>query len=212
MSIDRRENWDIFAKKSHHLVAFLKLDETLENILGDFATSADRDYRINTSSGSMNVTSRSLVQDAADSLGGRLIDLSSWYSSQVRESGNHLITAENPIRVGLFTYDMSFNPTIDCTLHLSGKDENQVNGLFESIRNRMGAEIQRQFPIGEATLQTLLQPIASGPRPIETQPTVSGSKPAWRRFWQHPTVSQVVAILVGTGLLALIGILWNKFG
>lgn len=115
---------------------FLKLDGALEGFLGKFGISSNKTYTINTAGGSINRRSRSQVIGALDSLGGFPKDLTVVYSEPLGPlKGNR--------QVCLITTTLE-NNMVGCYLSVNGDYEDETNGLFETLRNRMDAEIKRQ--------------------------------------------------------------------
>src|SRR5450759_2950257 len=75
MSIYRHKLWTDVAALDDHLTVFLKLDEALENFLGDFGFSSPEPYKISTGGGAVDRPSRAQISAAVDTLGGSLHSL-----------------------------------------------------------------------------------------------------------------------------------------
>jgi hypothetical protein len=193
----RHHAWTDVAALDEHLTVFLKLDEALEGFLVDFASSSHEPYRIQTDSGTIERSSRAQISDAVDSLGGSLRGLEVWYTDP--HGGRNVSMTTQPF-AGWPLY------RIGCTLLVFGDDENETNGRFDTLRNRMDAEIQRRWPKEATAVRAGVAP-ASVTLPAATRRRTSGFKPWLDGFLRHP----IVAILVATGLLALIGVLWKMY-
>ena len=92
-----------------------------------------------------------------------------------------------------------------------GDDEQENNGRFDTLRNRMDAEIKRQFPpsnpVKQGTQPSAAQPAATVP--TANAPSPGGFKPWVSGVLRHPTGAQIVGTLAAAGLLALIGVIWK---
>lgn len=133
----RNKTWQDIAALDEHLTVFLTLDEALERFLGDFGFSSHEVYKIGTDSGSVDRSSRAQISAAVDSLGGSLSSLEGRYTDP-DGSGS----------VGITTQPFPAFPLyrIACALNVHGDDETETNGRFDTLRNRMDAEIRRQWP------------------------------------------------------------------
>ena len=211
MGIYRHKTWTDIAALDEHLTAFLKLDEALERFLQDLGSSSRGPYQIHTDSGSVERASRAQISDAADSLGGSLSSLEVWYAGP---DASHRVSLDVRPFAGFPLY------RIGCSLNVFGDDENETNGRFETLRNRMDAEIKRQWPKPTAAEQVtapldVAPPAPTAPSaplsPAATPPSARGLKEWLGRVLRHPTGAQIVGGLVVVGLAALIGALWNGY-
>ena len=197
----RYKSWTDVAALHEHLTVFLKLDEALERFLGDFAPFSRGPYKVRTDSGTLERSSRAEISDAVDSHGGSLDVLEVWYVGP-------------GCRVNLDVRPFADHPLyrIGCLLHVSGDDEQQNNGRFYSLQNRMDAEIKRQWPKPKAVEQVTAPPSppAATP-PTANAPDTGGFKQWVNRVLRHPTGAQIVGALVVAGLIALIGVLAKAF-
>jgi hypothetical protein len=210
----RHHTWHDIADLNENLTVFLKLDEALERFLEGFAFSSYEPYKIRTDSGTLERPSRAQISAAADSLGGSPKGFEVWYLGPDRSRS-----------VNLEVVPFSALPVqrIGCTLQVFGDDENETNGRFDTLRNRMEAEIKRLWPKATAAAHVTAPPVetppeatqVSAPSPVATPPA---TLPGRNRFWQrvdgvlrHPTGAQIVGTLVGAGVLALIGVLWKLY-
>jgi hypothetical protein len=96
-----------------------------------------------------------------------------------------------------------------------GDDEVENNGRFDTLHNRMDAEIKRQFPPSTAPEQ-VTAPSAATP-PAATAPSATARSAGGFNQWvngvlRHPTGSQIVGALVVAGVIALIGVLSKVLG
>jgi hypothetical protein len=190
----RHTAWLEIAALDEQLAVFMKLDEALERFLADFGLSSHEPYVISTDSGVINRPSRAQINDAVDSLGGSLSSLEARYADP-----------DGSRRVAMSTQPFAAFPVyrIACSLHVHGDDETETNGRFDTLRNRMDAEIKRQWPKSTAP-QPETSPPAVSP-PAATAPSASGFKQWLDAVLRHP----IVAPLVVVGVLALIGGLWK---
>jgi len=197
----RYKSWTDVAALHEHLTVFLKLDEALERFLGDIAPFSRGPYKVRTDSGTLERSSRAEISDAVDSHGGSLDVLEVWYVGP-------------GCRVNLDVRPFADHPLyrIGCLLHVSGDDEQQNNGRFYSLQNRMDAEIKRQWPKPKAVEQVTAPPSppAATP-PTANAPDTGGFKQWVNRVLRHPTGAQIVGALVVAGLIALIGVLAKAF-
>jgi len=199
MGIERSHTWENVAKPDEDLAVFLKLDEVLESLLGDSVTSMLKTYYVNADSGSLNRTSRAQVGGAVDSLSGSPTSLSVWYTTSV-------VNPEPQRSVNFRVRKFGAKDKIACFLTVSGEEENETNGLFETLRNRMDAEIKRQWPKSKAAKQRVA-PSAVSP-PAATEPKARGVKQWWGRISMHPLWTTIIGTVVGglmlAGIVALI--------
>ena len=188
----RHHTWTDVASLDEHLAVFLKLDEALESFLEDFASSSHEPYKIRTDSGSVDRASRSQIGEAVDSLGGSLSGLEVWHTGP-----------DHSRRVNLETQPFAAWPLyrIGCSLQVFGDDENETNGRFDTLRNRMDAEIKRQWPKSTAPQQETLPPAVSPP--TATAPSADGFKQWLDGVFRHP----IIVGLVLLGVSALISVL-----
>jgi len=193
--------WLEIAALDEQLAVFLKLDEALERFLADFGLSSHEPYVISTDSGVINRPSRAQISDAVDSLGGSLRSLEVRYADP-----------DGSRSVGMSTQPFAAFPVyrIACSLHVHGDDENETNGRFDTLRNRMDAEIKRQFPPSTAAEPVTAPPAAASPS--ANAPSADGFKQWVNGVLRHPTGSQIVGALVVAGLIALIGVLSKVLG
>ena len=196
----RYKAWMEVAALDEHLTVFLKLDEALERFLEDLGSFSREPYKIRTDSGSVERTSRAQISDAVDSHGGSLHSLEVWYASP-------------SCRVSLDVQPFPAYPLyrIGCQLHVFGDDEQENNGRFDNLRNRMDAEIKRQFPPSTAPQQETA-PSAATP-PAATVPGANAPNAAGFKQWldaasRHP----IIVGLVLLGVPALIGVLSKVLG
>ena len=105
---------------------------------------------------------------------------------------------------------------IACSLHVHGDDESETNGRFDSLRNRMDAEIKRQFHPSNAAKQgtapSAVSPPAAIPPPA-TAPSAPAPSAGGVKQWldaasRHP----IIVGLVLLGVPALIGVLSRVLG
>jgi len=196
----RHHTWYDIADLNENLTVFLKLDEALERFLEGFAFSSHEPYKISTDSGTLERPSRAQISAAADSLGGSPRGFEVWYLGPDRSRS-----------VDLAVVPFSAFPVqrIGCTLQVFGDDENETNGRFDTLRNRLEAEIKRLWP--KATAAALV----TAPSPVATPPaTLPGRNGFWQRVGgvlRHPTGAHIVGTLVAAGVLALIGVLWKLY-
>jgi hypothetical protein len=187
MGSHRHHTWTDVAALDEHLTVFLKLDEALEGFLVDFASSSHEPYRIHTDSGTIDRPSRAQISDAVDSLGGSLHSLEVWYTGP---DGSRRVNFEMQPFADWPLY------RIGCTLQVFGDDENETNGRFDTLRNRMDAEIKRQWPKPTASKEGTAPPTATRSRERGFKEWLDG-------VLRHPLWSAIIAGLV----LALIGVL-----
>ena len=188
----RNKRWQDIAALDEHLTVFLKLDEALERFLEEFGFSSHEAYKISTDSGSVDRSSRAQISAAVDSLGGSLSSLEVRYTDP--DGGRS---------VGITTQPFPAFPLyrIACALNVHGDDETETNGRFDTLRNRMDAEIKRQWPKSTAPQQETLPPAVSPP--TATAPSADGFK-QWRDgVFRHP----IIVGLVLLGVSALISVL-----
>jgi hypothetical protein len=202
----RGKTWQDIAALDEHLTVFLKLDEALERFLEDFGFSLHEAYKIRTDSGSVDRQSRAQISAAVDSLGGSLSSLESRYTDP-----------DDGRSVGITTQPFPAFPLyrIACALNVHGDDETETNGRFDTLRNRMDAEIKRQFPPSTAAEPVTAPPAAAPPSanaPSANAPGAGGFKQWVNGVLRHPTGSQIVGALVVAGLIALIGVLSKVLG
>ncbi len=197
----RHHIWTDIAALDEHLTVFLKLDEALERFLEDFGPSSNERYTISTQSGLVERPSRAQIRDAVDSLGGSLNKLGVWYGGPGGTRTSSLTTRPFP------AYPLD---RIGCALDVFGDDEIETNGRFDNLRNRMDAEIKRQFPPSTAA-EPVTAPPAAAP-PAATAPSAGGFKQWLDGGLRHPTGAQIVGALVVAGVLALIGVLSKVLG
>lgn len=198
----RHKTWTEVAALDEHLTVFLKLDEALERFLEDSASFTREPYKISTDSGSVERTSRAKISDAVDSHGGSLRVLEVWY-------------ARPGCRISLDVRKYPAYPLdlIGCTLYVFGDDEQENNGRFHSLRNRMDAEIKRQWPAPKAAEPVIAPPAVSRPGaapPAATAPSAPASSAGGFKQWldaasRHP----IIVGLVVVGVPALIAGLRN---
>jgi hypothetical protein len=188
----RSKRWQDIAAVDEHLTVFLKLDKALECFLKDFGFSSHVAYKISTDSGSVDRSSRTQISAAVDSLGGSLSSLEVRYTNP--DGGRS---------VGIATQPFPAFPLyrISCGLHVHGDDETETNGRFDTLRNRMDAEIKRQWPKSAAPQQETLPPAVSPPG--ATAPSAGGVKQWLDGVLRHP----IIVGLVLLGVPALIGVL-----
>lgn len=86
-----------------------------------------------------------------------------------------------------------------------GDDENETNGRFDTLRNRMDAEIKRQWPKSTVAKSEVTPPSATPP--AVTLPRRKGFWQRVDRFLRHPTGSEIVGGLVVVVVVALFGVL-----
>jgi len=196
----RHAVWSEIAALDEQLAVFLKLDEALERFLADFGFSSHEPYVISTDSGVVNRPSRAQISDAVDSLGGSLSSLGVRYSDP-----------DGSRSVGMGTQPFAAFPVyrIACSLYVHGDNETETNGRFDTLRNRMDAEIKRQFPPSTAAEPVTVPPAAAPPS--ANAPGAGGFKQWVNGVLRHPTGSQIVGALVVAGLFALIGVLAKAF-
>jgi len=202
----RHHTWTDVAALDQHLTVFLKLDEALERFLEDFESSSHEPYKISTDSGMVNRTSRAQISDAVDSLGGSLNTLEVWY------------TGPGGGRVSLGVRPYAAHPLyrIGCSLNVFGDDENETNGRFDTLRNRMDAEIKREWPKPTAVEQVSASPATTVPSTSTTTPAPTEPKARGFKHWmggvlRHPTGAQIVGGLVVVLVVASIGALWKMY-
>ena len=188
----RNKRWQDIAALDEHLTVFLKLDEALERFLEDFGFSSHEAYKISTDSGSVDRSSRAQISAAVDSLGGSLGSLEVRYTDP--DGGRS---------VGITTQPFPAFPLyrIACALNVHGDDETETNGRFDTLRNRMDAEVKRQWPKSTAPQQETLPPAVSPP--TATAPSAGGFKQWLDGVLRHP----IIVGLVLLGVPALIGVL-----
>jgi len=188
----RNKRWQDIAALDEHLTVFLKLDEALECFLEDFGFSSHEAYKISTDSGSVDRSSRAQISAAVDSLGGSLSSLEVRYTDP--DGGRS---------VGITTQPFPAFPLyrIACALNVHGEDETETNGRFDTLRNRMDAEIKRQWPKSTAPQQETLPPAVSPP--TATASSAGGFKQWLDGVLRHP----IIVGLVLLGVPALIGVL-----
>jgi hypothetical protein len=183
------------APLDEHLTVFLKLDEALERFLEEFESSSHEPYKISTSGGTLERTSRAQISDAVDALGGSLNALEVWYVGPDR-------------RVNLDVRPYAASPVyrIGCAIHVFGDDENETNGRFDTLRNRMDAVIKREWPKPTAAKP---ETAPSGTPSAASAPTASPSS-AGRGFklrldavLRHPLWSAIIAGLVVIAVVAV---------
>jgi len=201
----RHHIWTDIAALDEHLTVFLKLDEALERFLEDFGPSSNERYTISTQSGLVERPSRAQISDAVDSLGGSLDKLGVWYGGPGGTRTSSLTTRPFP------AYPLD---RIGCALDVFGDDEIETNGRFDNLRNRMDAEIKRQFPPSNAANEETPQPAAtvSSATSPATLPNAGGFKQWVGGVLRHPTGAQIVGQFVVLGVIALIGVLWKVYG
>jgi hypothetical protein len=187
MSISRNESWSEIADEEEHLTVFLKFDEAIEGILGDFNATAQKSYKIETTSGSVSRTSRDQVSDAVDSLGGSPTKLSVRYSQPYDGQGGGA-------SVSIITQPIGDKHKTFSMLLVTGDQETEINGLFSTLRNRLSAEIKRQFPKSKIAKQKESQTTAIAPDFIPT--ILSNSKKTWTRRLRHPIIAGLIVVLV----------------
>ena len=188
----RNKRWQDIAALDEHLTVFLKLDEALERFLEEFGFSSHEAYKISTDSGSVDRSSRAQISAAVDSLGGSLGSLEVRYTDP--DGGRS---------VGITTQPFPAFPLyrIACALNVHGDDETETNGRFDTLRNRMDAEIKRQWPKSTAPQQETLPPAVSPP--TATAPSADGFKQWLDGVFRHP----IIVGLVLLGVSALISVL-----
>jgi hypothetical protein len=205
MGSHRYQTWtDIAALDEHLTVFFLKLDEALEHFLEDFAFSSHEPYKIRTDSGTIDRPFRAQISDAVDSLGGSPRGFEVWYLGPDRSRS-----------VNLEVVPFSAWPLhrIGCTLQVFCDDENETNGRFATLLNRMDAEITRLWPKSPAAEQ-VTPPATTVPTVTPPAPIVPGRDGFWRRVdrvLRHPTVSEVVGGLVVVGVVVLFTVMWKVY-
>jgi hypothetical protein len=200
MGSHRHHTWTEVAALDEHLTVFLQLDEALENVLLGFASSSHEPYKIRTDSGSIDRPSRSQISDAVDSLGGSLRGLEVWYTGP-----------DASRRVNLEVQPFAAWPLsmIGCSLQVFGDDENETNGRFDTLRNRMDAEIKRRWPKSTDAKQEIAPPPAATPTaPVPVRPSARASNQRLDGVLRHPIIAPLVVI----GVIALIGFLWKALG
>jgi hypothetical protein len=199
----RYNSWFDVAALDEHLTVFLKLDEALERFLGDSASFSREPYKISTDSGSVERSSRAQISDAVDSLGGSLNALEVWYAGP------------GCCHVSLDVRPFAAHPLyrIGCMLRVSGDDEQENNGRFDTLRNRMDAEIKRQWPKPKAEEQVTAPPAVSPPpatapsAPLSraaTAPKDRGIKQWWDGVSRHPLWATIIGGVVVAGIIALV--------
>lgn len=198
----RHKTWQDIAPLDEHLTVFLKLDEVLERFLEDFEFSAPQPYRISADSGLVDRSSRAQVSAAVDSLGGSLSSLESRY-----------MDSDGSRTVGLTTQPFPAFPVdrIACSLNVHGDDEIETNGRFDTLRNRMDAEIKRQWPKSTAAKSEMTPSSAGLPAasPATATPTnAEGFKQWLDGASRHPMIVGLVLL----GVPALITGLWKLLG
>jgi len=188
----RNKTWQDIAALDEHLNVFLTLDEALERFLEDFGFSSHEAYKISTDSGSVDRSSRAQISAAVDSLGGSLGSLEVRYTDP--DGGRS---------VGITTQPFPAFPLyrIACALNVHGDDETETNGRFDTLRNRMDAEVKRQWPKSTAPQQETLPPAVSPP--TATAPSAGGFKQWLDGVVRHP----IIVGLVLLGAPALFGVL-----
>ena len=188
----RNKTWQDIAALDEHLTVFLKLDEALERFLEDFGFSSHEAYKISTDSGSVDRSSRAQISAAVDSLGGSLGSLEVRYTDP--DGGRS---------VGITTQPFPAFPLyrIACALNVHGDDETETNGRFDTLRNRMDAQVKRQWPKSTAPQQETLPPAVSPP--TATAPSAGGFKQWLDGVVRHP----IIVGLVLLGAPALFGVL-----
>jgi len=143
------------------------------------------------------VSSRAQISDAVDSHGGSLNALEVWYAGP----GCHVSLDVRPFAA----YPLY---RIGCHLNVLGDDEIENNGRFDTLRNRMDAEIKPQFPQSVAAKPEITPSTATPP--AATTPAAASSSGGRFKQWvsgflRHP----IIAPLVVVGVLALIGGSWK---
>ncbi len=204
MSIYRHQLWTDVAAVDEHLTVFLKLDEALEGFLRDFGLSSHLPYKISTGGGAVDRPSREQISTAVDMLGGSLHSLAARYNDP-----------EFSRSVGLHTQPFPAHPLdrIAVSLDVHGDNEHETAGRFDTLKNRMDAEIKRQFPSSRVALEEAARPVLS----VSSSAPVSVASANWFKervsgVVRHPTGSQIVGALVVAGVIALIGVLSNVLG
>ena len=192
----RHHTWYDIADLNENLTVFLKLDEALERFLEGFAFSSHEPYKISTDSGTLERPSRAQISAAADSLGGSPRGFEVWYLGPDRSRS-----------VDLAVVPFSAFPVqrIGCTLQVFGDDENETNGRFDTLRNRMDAQVKRQWPKSTAPQQETLPPAVSPP--TATAPSAGGFKQWLDGVVRHP----IIVGLVLLGAPALFGVLARSY-
>jgi len=202
MSIYRHKLWTDVAALDDHLTVFLKLDEALENFLGDFGFSSPEPYKISTGGGAVDRPFRAQISAAVDTLGGSLHSLEARYNDTDRSRTVSLHTQPFP------AYPLE---RIACSLDVHGDDEQETNGRFDTLRNRMDAEIKRQFPPSTPVKQATAPPVAAPPAatgPSATAPSSRGFKQWLDGVSRHP----IIVGLVLLGASAMITVLSKVLG
>src|ERR1035437_2274790 len=210
MSGHRLYNWPDVAALDEHLTVFLKLDEALERFLEDFAFSSHEPYKISTDSGIVYRPSRAEIGDAVDSLGGWPTSFEGWHLGPNRSRSANL----EVLRFSGLPLDR-----IGCILQVFGVDENETNGRFDTLRNRMDAEIKRQWPKPTAAAQMpapLAVTLPATPAPSTTPGALSprhakGMKQWWGRVSMHPLWAAVISGLLVVCMVAVVAALWKAF-
>jgi HAD superfamily hydrolase (TIGR01509 family) len=192
---NRYQSWLDVAALDEHLTVFLKLDEALERFLADSASFSREPYKISTGSGSVERMSRAQISDAVDSLGGSLNVLEVWYACP-------------GCRVSLDARPFAAYPDyrIGCQLNVFGDDEQEYNGRFDTLRNRMDAEIKRQFPPSI--------PVKQGTQPSAAQPAAAQLNAYYleHRFDNVELFPEVVDALAVLSRSYVLGLLSNGNG
>lgn len=197
MSISRQEVWKDIVGPHEHLALFLKLDEALEGFLGPFGTSAHKTYSISGERGSLQRQSRAQVSDAL-SLGGAVDSITAQYIEP-----SDLLSTSRSVSLTATTY--IGREGVSCLLLVNGYDEHETNGWFETLRNRISADIVREFPKSGAVQMKNLSQTVNQSRSIQN-PSNRFIR-TWRSVAQHPTGSTIVGGLVVAAVLALFHLL-----
>jgi hypothetical protein len=197
MGMHRGDSWKDIAKPDEHLAAFLELDEALETFLEDIEPFSPYTYDIHTDRGSVDRMSRMHVSEAVDSLGGSLERLQVGYRNT--DGSCRVLFSTQPL--------LGVEDNVTCFLNVFGDEDLETNGLFETLRNRMDAQIQRHWPPVAKQVAKSAPPKQETAPPSATAPRVGGFKKWLDGVLRHP----IVAPLVVVGVLALIGGLWKLY-
>ena len=204
MGIQRNYTWFDVADLDAHLTVFLSLDAALEGFLSYPAPSLQRLYKIRTDSGTAERTSRAQISDCVDSLGGSLKGLEVWYPGPGgRECLDVQSFAAFPVH------------KIGCTLYVFGDNENETAGRFDTLRNRMDAEVKRQWPKPKTANAQVANPTIAPPPASMSNASASVSVSNASSMKHKLDVVSRHPIVVGVavaGLLAIGSVLKAYFG
>jgi len=179
--VERNHDWE--ATHGDPLELFQSLDEVLSVCVPDFGNVAQfHEYTVRTSGGSLARPSAGELADAAAALGGELRMVTVVYAPH----GGLIIGPQR--RVSLWA-SPSFLGGVDAALWVTGPDETEAVGFFETTRNRLDAVIQERHSVDDPADRSRLASLRL------------------RFGWldatlRHPVVSSVVSGLIVAGILA----------